>query len=528
MQPLRHRRRLFLGIAAMEQDSADESGADRVDACSLGDMPFEILTMIGASLTSLRDVGAWAIATGLPASDRSLCAMVQSHHDHRDYERIIEAGAPLVVVSHLLRCGMIRPHPALVGKAARGGRVDVLRHVWSAVVDSEPGIGPGVRRAPGHHSAISGGGGCVYGAIKCAVSAGRTETLRWLLAKAVGIQGADMGDAVKAAVEFGLREGLDDVLRDAHALVWSDPRRCPCSRHIAKAVAADRPDVLDRLKAAGCPLAGKVSGHHLDTAVRKGSLGVVRWIAAAAPAPITVGRYSMRKAASRGHVGTLAFAHDSGLGECPPEALSDAVAAGHLDVLAWAAGEGASVPARPLVPWYGTHLAYAAVATGRRDIVEWMTKRPDARDVLGVGVARKALASGMWPCAVVLHDHGLAPFYAWDALTTAVRRGDLSVVGIVAECGGRCDVAALVAALCHEQADALAFLCARYGTDHLQEAVDAVAGLSFGQEPVEWVVANAPDVCAQQLVQQQRSMQALRDYRACKRAGCRPPDAEAT
>lgn len=109
-----------------------------------------------------------------------------------------------------------------------------------------------------------------------------------------------------------------------------------------------------------------------------------------------------------------------------------------------------------------------------------MAARPDADRTLGVRVARKALASGTWTCAIMLRDRGPAPFAAWDVLTVAVRQNDVPATHIVAERGGRCDTATWAAAL-RPRDDIVSFLCERFGTVGLQDAIDAVAGLAFGR-----------------------------------------------
>ncbi|AGO85394.1 hypothetical protein psal_cds_1139 [Pandoravirus salinus] len=510
----------------MDQDHMERGGADR--AACLEDLPPELLDMIGGFLGSLRDLAAWAVATGLTLPTKLFCAAAQAHGHH---ERLVEAGAPLAVVAHLLHCHALYPHPPLVPMAARGGRVDVIQHMWSAVVATDSNEGLRVDHSSFRLSPISKDG-CMDAAARAAVDADHKDVLCWLLAKCRQDtrSWSRIDDTVKTAVKFGLKKGYADVVREAHAVkhVFKCVCDSTCARRVDKAVVADDPHVLAMLAAANCRAAGRVSNRHLGKAVAQGSLGVAQWLAGVIKGHVVVDGDSMQKAASRGHVATLALAHDNGFCECTPGALLDAAGAGHLDVLVWAAGEGERPPARPLAPWYGAHLAYAAAATGRLDVLEWMAARPDAHKTLGVGVARKALVSGAWACAVMLHDRGVAPFETWDALATAARHNDLHVVCVVAKRGGRCDVATWIAALCRPKSGIMAFLCGHFGIVGLQEAVDAVAGLACGREPVEWLAANAPGVCVTQLVQQHTATKvqgAWRPPAKCSCAACLSPAA---
>ncbi|QBZ81577.1 ankyrin repeat domain containing protein [Pandoravirus celtis] len=490
----------------MDQDHMDQDDVDPRRMACLGDLPPELLEMISGFLVSLRDLGAWAIATGLPIPAKWLCAAAQAHGYH---ERLVKAGAPLAVVMYFLHCGTLCPCASFVPVAACGGRVDVMEHVWSISVTAKSERDMCVNRLSHMYGYVSKSS-CMSEAVRAVINTDRRDILCWLLAKGCRDTRSWMctSGTVEKAIKFGLKKAYADVVCGGHALGRAhDKRICAgtCAWYMEKAIVKDRPRILAMLAAANCRAIDTLSNRHLSQAIAKGSLGVAQWLAGAIKGPVIVDNNSMQKAAARGHVGTLAFAHDRGLCDCPLNALLDAAAKGRLDVLVWAAGEGAQPPARPLAPWYGTHLAYAAAAKGRRNILEWMAARPDAHRTLGVGVARKALASDMWTCAFILHDRGLAPFGTWDALTTAVQYSDTDIVRGVARRGGRCDTATWTAALCRSRNDIVSFLCERFGTVGLQEAIDAVAGLDFEREPVAWLAANVPAVCVAQLVQQQRA-----------------------
>lgn len=505
-------------VGTMDQDHMDQDDVDPRRMACLGDLPPELLEIISGFLVSLRDLGAWAMATGLPIPAKWLCAAAQAHGYH---ERLVEAGAPLAVVVHLLQCGTLCPCTSFVSVAACGGRVDVMEHVWSISGAAKSERDTCVNRLSHMYGYVSKSS-CMREAVRAVINTDRRDILCWLLAKGCRDTRSWMctSGTVEKAIKFGLKKAYADVVCGGHALGRAhDKRICAgtCAWYMEKAIVKDRPRILAMLAAANCRAIDTLSNRHLGKAIAKGSLGVAQWLAGAIKGPVIVDNNSMQKAAVRGHVGTLAFAHDSGLAECPPNALLDAAAKGRLDVLAWAAGEGTQPPARPLAPWYGTHLAYAAAAKGRCNILEWMAARSDANRTLGVGVARKALASDMWTCAVMLHDRGLAPFGTWDALTTAARHNDIHTVSNIAWCGGRCDTATWTAALCRSQDDIVSFLYGQFGTVGLQEAIDAVAGLDVAREPVVWLAANVPAVCVAQLVQQQR---------ATKVCGIRPPVSE--
>ncbi|QBZ81511.1 hypothetical protein pclt_cds_925 [Pandoravirus celtis] len=510
----------------------DDMPCDR--ATSLADVPVEILLAIAQQLAdmSVRDLVAWSVAIGLDLPTQLLGSAVEDaiprftvrtyHSATRriakfgDVTReVVAAGAPLCVVQYIARHDR---STELVVAAANGGCIDVLDWAWShARPDQDVWYGKGGRDSWSGFS----------DALKGAVRRNRRQVLIWLLERKLKDQ-VRVWHPHDGVMTLALDEGYADVADAVHRVERAQSKMhdfwksCFCGCDILDdAVRRGRDDVLDILEQVGCHLVSTINHCHLAKAVRKGHVDLARWIAARLDAP-TVSQRDMGKAAARGHVSVVAFVHDTGLATCTADTIERAVIGGRTNVLDWAIGRGQAPPARPIAPWYGPHLTYAAAEFGRQDVLAWMARQPDIAPTLTVGVARRAVVTGHWPCAVVLHDHGIVGLDTWDALTVAVQYATLEGIKVLAEKGARCTTGAMCAALCHKTSDVLAYLCERFGIGDLQAAVDAALGLTFGHESLAWVAANVRAVCVAQLAHQQRGMLNVTARTCCQCARCAP------
>ncbi|AJF97109.1 hypothetical protein TW95_gp0375 [Pandoravirus inopinatum] len=502
-------------------------------ATSLVDMPVEILLAIARHLaaTSVRDMVVWSQVVGLDlptqllgtAMEDALLRLVARTPPTAKavdlaHRKAVASGAPLCVVQHIARYDRSND---LLHAAVIGGRVDVLQWAWS-------------HACPDRSVWYDGSWSDFRRALKDAMCHDRREVLIWLLER----RSQDWynmcehyDDVMTFALDKGYADVADTVHRAAHEETKMRPfwKRCFCGHAILDdAVRRGRVGVLVMLEQIGCHLTSTISDRHLAKTVRRGHMDAARWIAARLDTP-TISERDMGKAAVRGHVSIVAFVHDTGMGTCTPTVVERAVIGGHTNVLDWAIGRGQAPPARPIVPWYGPHLAYTAAEFGRQDVLAWMARQPDIAPTPTVGVARRAVARGHWSCAVALHDCGVIPLDTWDALGTVLRHAtgtnvlDIhSIIKTLAEKGARCTPDVMLAALCHKTCFVLPYLCERFGTSDLQAAVDAASGLDFGHESLAWVAANVRSVCVAQLAHQQRGMLNVTAHTCCQCARCTP------
>lgn len=484
------------------------------------DMPVEILLGISRCLAPLSTCAlmAWATATGIDIPDRLLCASVEASVERiaisvltqpvkcgdrrlawaRDDARreIIRAGAPLAVVVHLLPQTPLWPESVI--DAAIGGRIDALNWVWTRICVCRNTWYGDDRWNRNRYAAD---------AMVGAAQRDRRAAVCWLLERATSDRARPFTTfAHEKIILYGLEHGYADVVDALHCLQRevAHHQKCWCPSSLKKRILREgRADMLALLKDADCDIVRDLGMYDLDKAVRKGHETAARWVAAHLKEP-KISSIAMDTAAARGHLQAVAFAHDSGLGTCAPSHVERAVCNGHLHIAKWASGNDPQHrPSRPIAPWYGPHVAYQVVARGHADVLAWMAQRHDMASTIGVGVARLAVASGHWRCALVLHDSGLVPLREWDALATAVRHCATDGIAALADAGARFHAGVMAAALFLPKPDALGLLCARFGTENLQEAVDAVTGLAFGHNTMAWVASNVPGVCVAQPAHQQ-------------------------
>nr|UDO47128.1 hypothetical protein [Pandoravirus massiliensis] len=496
------------------------------------DMPAEILLAIGQQLVALSTYAlvSWATITGITVPDCLLCASVDASvrriamglaiqsarfnkrrllDAHSDTcQGIIVGGAPLPVVKHLLRATAETTEtttaPAVCPKdvinITAGGRVDVLSWALSNMnVSSDIWYGKDRWiRDDSRHAA---------NAMLSASRRDRRAALCWLLERAIADHVGPFTTPIhEEIILYGLKRGYDDVVDAVHRLQRDTAYRqqCWCPSGLKKRIMREgRADMLALLKNANCDIIRSVDNRDLDKVVRKGHEATARWLAAHLKAPAISSR-AIHIAASRGYLRTVAFAHDSGLGTCAPSHVAVSVLYGRLEIAKWATGDDLQcAPARPIDAWYKPFHAYRVAQKGYADVLEWMVSRSEMAPTITVGVARCAVASGRWQCALVLHRCGLVPVDAWDALTVAVRHCVVDGITALADAGARCSVDAMVAALLLPKPDTLAFLCGRFGIGDLQAAINSIIGLNFAHKTLAWVAANVSAVCVAQHAHQQ-------------------------
>ncbi|AVK76583.1 hypothetical protein pneo_cds_976 [Pandoravirus neocaledonia] len=461
---------------------------------AIPDLPVEILVHIVSFLRCPRHVVACAQASPLLSSGPTP-QLIEKWLRSGRFWGVVACGAPLDVVAHLHHVWVaqttwdIPPTWDNVHEAARGGRLDVVRFLFG---HAEPrrGIWGGEYKS-------------MKKAVQCALDSDNADLLMWLLANCPFDR---FGRAAVSMDRMAMRAACRGRMRIIERLHEEKTRRargrrCGCARSLGlAAVRHGHVDILCTLSTMGCTAVPTPSRRTIEEALDRDQARVIDWIGKVNPAAFSrVSNASMVKAAcvDRHHaLDRMRFWITS----CAVEVLVAASKAGMVEFLSWAVGDGSNGASQrqdkrdPIPSWDGQAIAYAAALSGCSKVIRWMLQHPVARNGITVGVARCALVANHINAAVVIHDAGAALFNEYDALTLAVRHGGLASVRAVADRGGICDVETIVSAL-DSATEKIVMLCARYGTDLVQPALDRVAGRQSRTEPLIWLRNHVPGIC---------------------------------
>jgi hypothetical protein len=472
-----------------------------LDQVGLSNMPAEMLKHIARFLDQPADSARWWRATGLDTSS-NIEAIVFA----RGIETavLLRAGAPLgVVARNLARDGGIF-FVEYAEYVVTGGRIDVALHL---VDDGTRATGQeAFEKRTLRHGTI----------LVEACRSGRTQMVEALLARRWGLE-LDMlpkiyRDASRAAASRGHTEALALVHRDSIRRLG----HCHCDATVLEHVidldagrmAAWLHNHRTIVESTGGTAHNIITNVRIDRLVAQHKLSLARWLVDVRPHTPDDERIAdgvSIAAAEYGHVDMVSFLHVSGLCPCPIRALLAAAGRGKIDVLSWALGDPVSGVDRvrdgPIASWDASRIAYHAAKKKRADILLWMMSRSDTRAAITPGVARCALTWGIDTDIIIdMHQRGLAPFHRWDPLSMAVRYCDLARIKAITDAGAPYDDQAMRIAIARRPPDFVAHLCHVYGTDRLQEAVDAVCGWDIKNTGVLWIRDNVPSVCLAQIL----------------------------
>ncbi|WBR14648.1 hypothetical protein pkur_cds_474 [Pandoravirus kuranda] len=485
-----------------------------VAVVGLATMPREILDKITDSIESVRDMGAWSIATGLPTQARHPEAVKT---ENIPTENVIAAGAPLPVVEALLSCHQHITSTALVTAAALGGRLDVYR--WLS----------------GKNAAVASG--CIPDAVGAILP---TLIRRGLLdiTDDIVTKCSPRTPAGRISLLYHHRvEALKEALRGSHAALarklhdhadhheWGS---CVCHESVLPWIfGSDLPDALATLRRIGCRRAKRECRLMFTRAVETGAVAIASQIAerrSASSTPLAPPMGSVLTAASRGHGAIIAWLYKERHYDMPAEVLGTAARAGHLNILKWAAR---ACGGKPIASWNARYVAYAATEGCHPEpIIHWLLARPADRRDLSAGVAKAALVRHGYPIPLLLHKSGIAAFDTWNALEIAVEKASVHSAYVVVSNGGRCDTAALTRCLMCHGSDMIALLARYYTPDDMQTVLNSGLVGMCSWEPVAWLVDNVPDLCvrdARDIFMASLSMGPYPDPCACSM--CRRPRA---
>jgi hypothetical protein len=443
----------------------------------LATMPREILDTVTGSITRIRDMGAWSIATGLPTKDRHLDAI---EIENIPTEDVLKAGAPLAAVQPLFASRQIEHSPTLAAASALGGRLDVYRHVMRDTF-----VDPHLSRAIGAilPALIRRGLLDIADAVVTSCLSG------------VGISHHDRFDALVEALQ-GSHVALARKIHDPASHRNRDGS-CLCENIVLPRILGfDLPIALATLEDIGCETVKRAGRPLFARAIEAGALGVAKQLAGRRldhAASLVSLAASVLTAASKGYVDILAWLYKECHYEMSPEVLGAAARGGHLGVLEWAAHADDD---RPIASWNTRYIAYAALAGDRPEpIIEWLLMRQTDRRDLSVGVAKTALARHGVVIPLLLHQNGIVPFDTWNALEVAVDKRSTYSAQVVLANGGRCDLGVLARCLARCDDGMIALLAGHYTRVDIQTVLDSGPIDMCSWAPIAWLVDNVPGLC---------------------------------
>lgn len=346
---------------------------------------------------------------------------------------------------------------------------------------------------------------CMQRAAECAIDRGHVPMLRYLLNVNVEMPSVGAGHSIESLQVRAARIGQIGVVAYFHDYAATPPRRsafgvrCQCCAAVATAAIANgRLDVLRWMVDAYCSALGD-SVDRLGDAIASGQADVARWLARVLNFDGSQKKLHdahVERAIARGHVETVALAHDSGLCTITVSHLVSAVRHESFGVLDWAMRASRRPPdQRPVDAWRPSALAWAAAKHNSIGSIRWLLSKPEGRRAMTTAVARTAVKKRRFGIMHLLQAEGVAPFDQWDALAAAVSSGDTKCVKIVAHYGAHHAPHVLIKAIKSGKLDIVSFLCRHYGHDHVQQAVDATAHRAYIMYIFDWLHASVPTLC---------------------------------
>ncbi|AGO85648.1 hypothetical protein psal_cds_1286 [Pandoravirus salinus] len=481
---------------------------------ALDQLPPELIQRITDVIPCARDLVAWSMATGVdvgPAIRR-----IPMLTDGRTMFELLECGAPLDVARASIKRSLGAPRLYMTPRAARGGRLDVVKYVWIDALDRQ--------RVPKSSDPQSTAVAewqwwIIEDALRIACRRAHVDVALWLLTRLPYPHDYRSRKVVEAGLLEAARAGHLHVIEAIHTRRMATVGACDCSMDVGQiALQTDQVRIVAWLHArrVDTPRDCLGRGHDvidkesLNNAISRGRVHIARWLSGAERpswVPIKVSFQSMVEAGSEGHLHAIALAHDEGLHPCTVEVLAALVKCKPqraIDALLWAAGEPTvdiHVPVpdgvrRPIAAWGDPAIAYAALGAPSNEPFAWLLGRPDAHRLFTVGAVRWALtqypgyARALRVCAA-----GLVSFDDCDALATVITHFEVADAMEAIKAGAPWTQAALEAALLRKDPVFLQVLCRRFGTNDVPAAVRKIAGTPLDGSVIAWLRVNVPLAC---------------------------------
>nr|UMO78218.1 hypothetical protein [Pandoravirus belohorizontensis] len=481
---------------------------------ALDTLPPELVQRITDAIPHARDLVAWCVATGVDVGPtlRRIPALT----DGKTATELMERGAPLDVVRASIERSIGDPRLAMTAHAANGGRLDVVRYVWIKAADRDPVP----KRSDPQSTAIGERQRRILkDALRVACHRAHVEVALWLLTRLPYPHSRRNAEVVEAGLLAAVRAGHLHVVEAIHARRMATVGACDCSMRVAElAIETDQAPIVAWLHAhrADTPRDRLDQGHRvvdagsLSDAIWCGRVRVARWLLGTEVSSCVSRQVPFQRiieAGARGHLATVALAHDQGLHPCTVEVLVGLVRGQPrmaVDALRWAVGEptvDVHVPVpdgagRPIAAWGDPAIAYAALGASSDQAFAWLLGRPDARRLFTVGAVRWALSQYRgYTRALRVCAAGIVSFDDCDALAAVVRHLDVVQVIETLAAGAPYTPLAVEAALLRGDPALLETLCQRHGTKDVPVAVRKIAGTRLDRSVIEWLRANVPAVC---------------------------------
>jgi hypothetical protein len=509
----------------MEPMAIDDNTSEGSTAVTLLDLPTEVLCLVALAIDRGRDLIAWACATRTPIDDALVTMATRYAVDLKCPASLIQRGVPsALAVRAWNRMGAV-PHIEWLDKlqTASGLAIEWLfAHLArrsdpvQCSPDDCPAERPPVIRERRWRDVLERDTviSFIYRANTDAGAAALEQSAR------IGIW-VPASHIVQLMTQ-AIREKKTDLFRSLHARlldVVGDDDDSDWARTIGKEIIAiDADDFAEQVCNGQYAhvLPHDLMGHALWVNKPR----ILEWMIARAPkdahgrVPRLADDKFVRDHIKRDRVDILALAHDSGLWRFTESTLAWAARRGRSRIIRWAAGEGRD-RGRPIKAWRSGMAAYGIVESNITGNLLWMLARPDARQIVNTGVLRAAVACGNAQHVAAIHDSGLASLLSWRALDDALENhDDPALLEVICDRGGQCDVAAWRMAIKHDRQASLSCLVRRFGTVHLQEAVDGVTGAlrvrnhslyryrghvkSDPCHAIAWVRDNVPTICVRE------------------------------
>ncbi|BCU03072.1 hypothetical protein [Pandoravirus japonicus] len=481
---------------------------------ALDTLPSELIQRITDAIPRARDLVAWCVATGVDVGPtlRRIPALT----DSKTATELMERGAPLDVVRASIERSIGDPRLAMTAHAANGGRLDVVRYVWIKAADRDP-----VPKRSDTQGTVIGERQrrILKDALRVACHRAHVEVALWLLTRLPYPHSHRNAEVVEAGLLAAVHAGHLHVIKAIHVRRMATVGVCDCSMRVAElAIETDQAPIVAWLHArrADTPRDRLGQGHgvvdagSLSDAIWCGRVRVARWLLGTEVSSYVSRQVSFQRmieAADKGHLTTVALAHDQGLHPCTVEVLVGLVRGQPqraVDALRWAAGEptvDVHVPVpdgakRPIAAWGDPAIAYAALGASSDQAFAWLLGRPDAHRLFTVGAVRWALSQCRgYTRALRVCAAGIVSFDDCDALATVVAHCEAAHVIETIKAGAPYTPAAIEAGLLRKDPACLQVLCRHFGTEGVPAVVRTIAGAGLDRSVIGWLRDNVPAVC---------------------------------
>lgn len=323
--------------------------ATRPPLCAL---PHEMVLAVGSHIRHEKDLFAWSVATGVALDDVVIDHLAWKVR-HYSLPRLVRTRIPARVLDRAMRRAGIIPWVGLIVPAAQAGRIGIVEWLCDIAFSTADPVqdDPLAKARPRVRTAL-------YSAINQANLA-RVDVLACLFAQAdrwnICITRKTLLLLLARSARGG-HAGAFNIVHQRLAAPSMGPGHCQSADPIfPRLVTHDMASTIERLCALGCGCVPRLDDIVLGAAIADGAVDTAKFIADVLAnehprGEVRIDAHYAEAAAKRGHLSTVALAHDRGLCACSVHILNAAGYRGRLDILRWAAGE-TRPDGRPIEAW---------------------------------------------------------------------------------------------------------------------------------------------------------------------------------